>query len=166
MSACYHIWVIATCTVPAREIPLSGGRWTGAAFQIRPGNRTDGPCTYTTATGQTVTDTWNSAYSHGAHDLSVHGPNGFLCRFAGHVENGRPGTSDPGLRTACPRARIAPVPQPPDCGTGYGQSLGPARGRWCAGREGGASRPAPTHPAQEASRRSGELHTHRIPART
>lgn len=28
-----------------------------------------------------MSDAWNSAYSGGAHDLTVHGPNGFLRTF-------------------------------------------------------------------------------------
>jgi phospholipase C len=30
-----------------------------------------------------LADTWNSAYSQGRHDLTVHGPNGFLRAFQG-----------------------------------------------------------------------------------
>ncbi|MYR11268.1 DUF756 domain-containing protein, partial [Streptomyces sp. SID724] len=45
------------------------------------GNRTDAPWTYTAEAGRTVSDAWNSAYSGGSHDLTVHGPNGFLRTF-------------------------------------------------------------------------------------
>ena len=43
--------------------------------------------------GKTVADTWNSAYSNGSYDLSVHGPNGFLRGFRGETTGGRPEAS-------------------------------------------------------------------------
>ncbi|MEU2779591.1 phospholipase domain-containing protein, partial [Streptomyces sp. NPDC007162] len=33
--------------------------------------------------GKSVSDTWNSVYSGGSYDLTVHGPNGFLRTFRG-----------------------------------------------------------------------------------
>lgn len=45
------------------------------------GNRTDGPWTYTAHAGASVADTWNTKYSQGVTDLTVHGPNGFLRSF-------------------------------------------------------------------------------------
>ncbi|MFI2209383.1 phosphocholine-specific phospholipase C [Streptomyces sp. NPDC020141] len=65
------------------SLTLSGGLRAGAAFQVRSGNRADGPWTYTTGAGQTVTGVWSDLYSDNAHDLSVHGPNGFLRVFRG-----------------------------------------------------------------------------------
>ncbi|MFF4690208.1 phosphocholine-specific phospholipase C [Streptomyces sp. NPDC001307] len=62
---------------------FASGAHAGAAFLVTSGNRTDGPWTYTTAAGKSLTDTWNSAYSGGVHDLAVHGPNGFLRVFKG-----------------------------------------------------------------------------------
>ncbi|MEV6194026.1 phosphocholine-specific phospholipase C [Streptomyces sp. NPDC051920] len=64
-------------------LTFGSGAKAGAAFLVTSGNRTDGPWTYTTAAGATVSDTWNSAYSGGSYDLTVHGPNGFLRVFKG-----------------------------------------------------------------------------------
>ncbi|WP_405915541.1 phosphocholine-specific phospholipase C [Streptomyces sp. NBC_00728] len=64
-------------------LTFGSGAQAGAAFLVTSGNRTDGPWTYTTEAGKTVSDTWNSAYSGGSYDLTVHGPNGFLRTFKG-----------------------------------------------------------------------------------
>ncbi|WP_405934213.1 phospholipase C, phosphocholine-specific [Streptomyces longwoodensis] len=64
-------------------LTFASGPHAGAAFLVTSGNRTDGPWSYTTGAGRTVSDTWNSAYSGGAYDLTVHGPNGFVRAFAG-----------------------------------------------------------------------------------
>ncbi|MGW7255515.1 phosphocholine-specific phospholipase C [Streptomyces sp. NPDC054834] len=64
-------------------LTFASGAHAGAAFLVTSGNRTDGPWSYTTEAGKSVSDTWNSAYSGGAHDLAVHGPNGFLRVFKG-----------------------------------------------------------------------------------
>ncbi|MEU6552275.1 phosphocholine-specific phospholipase C [Streptomyces sp. NPDC046915] len=64
-------------------LTFASGAHAGAAFLITSGNRTDGPWSYTTEAGTSVSDTWNSAYSGGSHDLTVHGPNGFLRAFKG-----------------------------------------------------------------------------------
>lgn len=59
------------------------GDRAGACFFVTSANRTDGPWTYTAEAGKTLSDTWNTAYSHGSYDLTVHGPNGFLRAFRG-----------------------------------------------------------------------------------
>ncbi|MGW1373743.1 phosphocholine-specific phospholipase C [Streptomyces sp. NPDC002446] len=64
-------------------LTFSAGDAAGACFHVRSGNRTDGPWTYTTEAGKNISDTWNTAYSKGAYDLSVFGPNGFLRTFQG-----------------------------------------------------------------------------------
>ncbi|MFJ3223445.1 phosphocholine-specific phospholipase C [Streptomyces sp. NPDC086783] len=64
-------------------LAFASGAKAGAAFLVTSGNRTDGPWSYTTEAGKTVSDTWNSAYSGGSYDLTVHGPNGFLRAFRG-----------------------------------------------------------------------------------
>jgi phospholipase C len=64
-------------------LSFASGARAGAAFLVTSGNRADGPWTYTTEAGKTIADTWNSVYSHGAYDLTVHGPNGFLRTFRG-----------------------------------------------------------------------------------
>ncbi|MFJ8198164.1 phosphocholine-specific phospholipase C [Streptomyces sp. NPDC096152] len=64
-------------------LTFASGEHAGAVFLVTSGNRADGPWTYTTEAGKTVSDTWNSAYSGGSYDLSVHGPGGFLRVFKG-----------------------------------------------------------------------------------
>ncbi|MEV6840470.1 phosphocholine-specific phospholipase C [Streptomyces sp. NPDC051133] len=64
-------------------LTFASGAHAGAAFLVTSNNRTDGPWTYTTEAGKSLSDTWNSAYSGGSYDLSVHGPNGFLRVFKG-----------------------------------------------------------------------------------
>jgi len=63
------------------SLTFSGGAAAGAQFLVTAPNRTDGPWTYTAEAGKTVTDVWNTKYSKGVADLTVHGPNGFLRRF-------------------------------------------------------------------------------------
>jgi phospholipase C len=67
-------------------LTFASGPRAGAAFLVTSGNRTDGPWPYTTEAGKTIADTWNSAYSGGSYDLTVHGPNGFLRAFRGAGE--------------------------------------------------------------------------------
>ncbi|MFE2075060.1 phosphocholine-specific phospholipase C [Streptomyces misionensis] len=64
-------------------LTFASGAHAGAVFLVTSGNRGDGPWTYTTEAGKTLSDTWNSAYSGGVYDLAVHGPNGFLRVFKG-----------------------------------------------------------------------------------
>ncbi|EME99000.1 phospholipase C, phosphocholine-specific [Streptomyces mobaraensis NBRC 13819 = DSM 40847] len=64
-------------------LTFGGGEAAGAQFLVTSPNRTDGPWTYTTEAGKTIADTWNTAYSKGVYDLTVHGPNGFLRSFRG-----------------------------------------------------------------------------------
>ncbi|MEY9995980.1 phospholipase C [Streptomyces sp. V4I8] len=64
-------------------LAFASGARAGAAFHVTSGNRTDGPWTYTTEAGKSIADTWNSAYSNGSYDLTVHGPAGFVRWFKG-----------------------------------------------------------------------------------
>ncbi|MFI9803404.1 phosphocholine-specific phospholipase C [Streptomyces sp. NPDC052301] len=64
-------------------LTFASGAHAGAAFLVTSNNRTDGPWTYTTEAGKSLADTWNSAYSGGSYDLTVHGPNGFQRVFKG-----------------------------------------------------------------------------------
>ncbi|WNI21230.1 phosphocholine-specific phospholipase C [Streptomyces sp. ITFR-16] len=65
------------------RLTFSGGAAAGAQFLVTSPNRTDGPWTYTTEAGKTIADSWNTVYSGGVTDLTVHGPNGFLRTFRG-----------------------------------------------------------------------------------
>ncbi|GHF64943.1 phospholipase C, phosphocholine-specific [Streptomyces mashuensis] len=81
----YAPFVDGTATPATGRFTLtfSAGPSAGACFLVTSGNRTDGPWTYTTEAGKTLSDTWNTAYSGGVYDLTVHGPNGFLRTFRG-----------------------------------------------------------------------------------
>ncbi|AOP49170.1 phosphocholine-specific phospholipase C [Streptomyces lydicus] len=72
------------------SLTFSAGAKAGACFTVTAGNRTDGPWTYTTGAGKTLSDTWNTAYSKGVYDLTVFGPNGFLRTFKGDGKKAGP----------------------------------------------------------------------------
>ncbi len=65
------------------QLTFASGNEAGGQFWITSPNRTDGPWTYTTEAGKSIADTWNTVYSGGVTDLTVHGPNGFLRTFKG-----------------------------------------------------------------------------------
>ena len=69
--------------------------------------RTDGPWRYTVEAGKTLSDTWVAGTPTGAYDLTAYGPNGFLRRFAGHMETGRPGISDPTMASGALPCTVA-----------------------------------------------------------
>ncbi|MET9970856.1 alkaline phosphatase family protein, partial [Streptomyces sp. NPDC006356] len=71
-------------------LTFASGAKAGAAFHVTSGNRTDGPWTYTTEAGKSIADTWNSAYSNGSYDLTVHGPGGFVRWFKGSNKTAGP----------------------------------------------------------------------------
>ncbi|MFD5429002.1 phosphocholine-specific phospholipase C [Streptomyces sp. NPDC127084] len=63
------------------RLTFSGGPTAGAQFYVTSANRADAPWTYTAEAGKSIADSWNTRYSKGVTDLTVHGPNGFLRRF-------------------------------------------------------------------------------------
>jgi phospholipase C len=82
---------------PVVDGSVAGGKYTltfrsgaraGAQFLITSTNRADGPWTYTTEAGKSIADSWNTIYSAGVYDLTVHGPNGFLRTFKGKPATG------------------------------------------------------------------------------
>jgi len=54
-----------------------------AVFQVYPGNRLDGPWSYTVEASKTLSDYWTATL--GFYDLEAHGPNGFLRQWRGTV---------------------------------------------------------------------------------
>ncbi|WP_093764715.1 alkaline phosphatase family protein [Streptomyces sp. F-7] len=78
-----HVDASVEAAAGTLTLTFASGPKAGAAFHVTSGNRTDGPWTYTTEAGRTLQDTWNSAYSAGSYDLTVHGPNGFVRVFKG-----------------------------------------------------------------------------------
>jgi phospholipase C len=64
-------------------LTFSGGSAAGASFHVTSGNRADGPWSYTAEAGRKISGSWDTTATHGAYDLTVHGPNGFLRAFQG-----------------------------------------------------------------------------------
>jgi phospholipase C len=63
-----------------------GNQGKTAVYQVRSGNSSHGPWTYTVGNGAHVSDTYAiTANNLTAYDLSVYGPNGFLRAFKGSV---------------------------------------------------------------------------------
>jgi phospholipase C len=70
-----------------------------AVFQVRSGNSTQGPWTYTVDRGHEVADSFAIAANNlTAYDLSVYGPNGFLRTFQGSISG--KGKSNLDIRSA------------------------------------------------------------------
>ena len=55
----------------------------GVCFQVRSGNASEGPWSYTVEADKSLSNIWNVGKSQGKYDLSVFGPNGFLRQFRG-----------------------------------------------------------------------------------
>ena len=91
-------------TRPARPVPyelhvhgqanFSAGTFTiqfgnsgkTVVYQVRSGNSSQGPWTYTLGTGDSVSDTWQITSNNlTGYDLSVYGPNGFFRSFKGSI---------------------------------------------------------------------------------
>ncbi len=147
-------------------LTFASGPRPGAAFHVTSGNRTDGPWTYTTEAGRTLQDTWNSAYSAGSYDLTVHGPNGFVRVFKGsnstagcevtarhrgddieltftHTPPARPGCGSPTATAAGPRPSRSARARPCD---------GPSTSPEAAAGTTSPSPPTPTRPSCAGSR--------------
>ena len=61
----------------------------GACFQVRSGDPSIGPWTYTVEAGKSLSDSWALlAAGRTGYDFSVYGPNGFLRAFKGSLASG------------------------------------------------------------------------------
>jgi phospholipase C len=59
----------------------------GAAFYVYNGKKPDhNPRRYTVSAGDMLSDYWETADAQGAYELTVHGPNGYLCQFRGNTD--------------------------------------------------------------------------------
>ncbi|KAF1055901.1 MAG: Non-hemolytic phospholipase C [Burkholderia gladioli] len=67
----------------------------GAAFQVQAANRIDGPWAYTVEARRRLSDSWSTVATLGLYDLSVYGPNCFLCQFRGSTSAGDGRTPNP-----------------------------------------------------------------------
>ena len=81
----YELHVHGTMNVAAGWFGITfGSSGKTAVYQVRSGNRTQGPRTYTVGTGEEVSDNWPITGSGlSGYDLSVSAPNGFLRSFRG-----------------------------------------------------------------------------------
>ncbi len=71
------------------EIDFTNNGKVGACFQVRSGDPSIGPWTYTVGAGNSLADTWDlRAGGRDTYDLSVYGPNGFLRAFGGSLSSG------------------------------------------------------------------------------
>ena len=105
-------------TRPARPVPydldvqgsanLSDGTFSinfrnhgkTVVYQVRSGNCSLGPWTYTVSPGGEVSDTWQITSNHlNQYDLAVNGPNGFLRSYKGSVSG--EGVSNLYIQTSC-----------------------------------------------------------------
>lgn len=71
-------------------LTFSTGPQAGGCHLVISGNREDGPWSYTTTAGRTLTEHWDTDQTGGRYDLSVYGPNGFLRTFQGSVSSRTP----------------------------------------------------------------------------
>ncbi|MGW3045570.1 phosphocholine-specific phospholipase C [Kitasatospora sp. NPDC001159] len=83
------------------ELDLTNDTPTPVRLTVTNAYATEQPTVYQLRPGATVTHTAHLQHSHGWYDISVVSDhdNGFLRRLAGHVETGRPSTSDPATGT-------------------------------------------------------------------
>jgi len=73
----------------AFEIDFVNTGKAGACFQVRSGDPSIGPWTYTVEAGKSLSDTWDLlAGGRTTYDLSVYGPNGFFRAFKGSLTGG------------------------------------------------------------------------------
>ena len=62
--------------------------------------RSDGPWTYTVAPGMQIEPSWSLADSNSWYDFTLSMDGGFERRFAGRLETGKDGVSDPAMGAA------------------------------------------------------------------
>jgi phospholipase C len=86
----------AHCRLSDKETEtISGKVWidfantgkAGVAFYVYSGKKpNDNPRRYTVSAGDMLSDYWEAADAQGAYELTVHGPNGYLCQFRGNTD--------------------------------------------------------------------------------
>ncbi|HVK23965.1 MAG TPA: phospholipase C, phosphocholine-specific [Actinokineospora sp.] len=81
----YNLAVNARVTSSAVYFDFVNAGTAGAQISIYANQfRTDGPWRYTVEAGKSLTDSFVSGTPTGSYDLTAHGPNGFVRRFAGN----------------------------------------------------------------------------------
>ncbi|MDN3359838.1 phosphocholine-specific phospholipase C [Actinomadura sp. DC4] len=76
----YDLAADVRLTASGLRLDLANHGQAGAAFHVTSSSRPDGPWTYTVSAGRRLSDTLTAP---GAYAFTLHGPNGFLRRFAG-----------------------------------------------------------------------------------
>ncbi|HVK21523.1 MAG TPA: phospholipase C, phosphocholine-specific [Actinokineospora sp.] len=81
----YNLTVSGRVAADKFWVDFTNSGTAGAHFYVYANAfRTDGPWRYTVEAGKTLTDYWAAGTPTGAYDLNIHGPNGFIRRFAGN----------------------------------------------------------------------------------
>jgi phospholipase C len=79
-------------------IDLANTGKAGAAFYVYDSKKpADHPRRYTVSAGDTLSDYWLTSDTQGAYELTVHGPNGYLCQFRGNTD-GAASQSEPDVK--------------------------------------------------------------------
>jgi len=86
----YRIEARARCEGGSFVLELQNTGDATAVFHVRSRTHDGGPWIYTIEPGKTVTESWPSWRASAGYEFSVHGPNGFLRRFANDVVDDTP----------------------------------------------------------------------------
>jgi phospholipase C len=84
----FNVNAIARLDAGLVHIEFENTGRVGAGFQVRSGDGTTGPWTYTVGGGRAISDNWPVTAQNPGYDLSVFGPNGFYRRFKGGLASG------------------------------------------------------------------------------
>ena len=81
----YELRVSGTESRPAGtfRIDFKNTGKAGAGLQVRSGNASEGPWSYTVEADKSLSNTWSLSATQGKYDLTVFGPNGFFRAFKG-----------------------------------------------------------------------------------
>jgi phospholipase C len=79
----YDLTVASNIDAASKKLTLkfSNSGKAAAVLQVRSGDGSSGPWTYTVGASDSVSDSWD--LSRGSYDLTVYGPNGFMRAFKG-----------------------------------------------------------------------------------
>jgi phospholipase C len=85
----YELYVTGQASLSENNLRISFANTgkAGAVFQVRSGNTTKGPWTYTLTPEKEVSDLWSFAANQ-QYDLAVFGPNGFYRSYEGQTSGG------------------------------------------------------------------------------
>ncbi|WP_433272056.1 phosphocholine-specific phospholipase C [Actinosynnema sp. CS-041913] len=88
-------------------VKMTNSGQSACTVTITANNRPGGPWTYRLAAGESKEDSFTFAGVHHWYDLTATSRDGFLRRFAGHLETGAPSVSDPVMGSGPLRSTVA-----------------------------------------------------------